>query len=268
MKHVRTVTKSVNPENFVHWTLPALHGALDYFFRFIYGTENHPAHADEPEEHLKVRLVETGVRHNRWVRYDHTLMVETCPSVDRTGTRVVDGQRGIKINHIWYWTEGFRSRAGRSVEVRIDPWDVRACYVLLANKWHACISKLAGQLRGYSEIEIRYAFDELARKHGVKKKDLSPERIAEWVRVMDARNFDPQLRQQQAETRRIYDRLNMTAVEQRSDSVAVETASPAPLLPKNNTGVPKNTQPGITDVDVAINNRENTSESDDEYDLF
>src|SRR5262249_55485478 len=41
MKHVRTVTKSVRPERFACWTLPALHGGLDYFFRSVYGKEFH-----------------------------------------------------------------------------------------------------------------------------------------------------------------------------------------------------------------------------------
>jgi putative transposase len=214
MKHVRTVTKSVRPENFVSWTLPALHVALEYYFKYIYGTENHPAHGQAPEERLRERLAETGMRCNRLVRYDRTFMIETCPAVTETGTRIVDTQRGVKINHIWYWTDAFRSAVwrGKSVGVRVDPWDVRRCYVLLGNRWHCCLSKLATTLKGCTEIELRYAFDELAKKHGIKKKDLSPERISEWARVLDARNFDPLLRERQAETRRIYDGLGMTHV--------------------------------------------------------
>jgi putative transposase len=214
MKHVRTLTKSVRPENFVSWTLPALHGALEYYFQKIYGTDNHPAHGQPPEERLRARLAETGMRCNRLVRYDRTFMIETCPAVTETGTRIVDSQRGVKINHIWYWTDAFRSAVwrGKSVAVRVDPWDVRRCYVLLGDQWHCCISKLATTLKGCTEIELRYAFSELAKQRGVKKKDLSPERIAEWTRVLDARNFDPLLRSQQAETRRIYDRLGMTDV--------------------------------------------------------
>jgi hypothetical protein len=53
----------------------------------------------------------------------------------------------------------------------------------------------------------------LAKQRGVKKKDLSPERIAEWTRVLDARNFDPLLRLQQVEIRRVYDGLGMTHIQ-------------------------------------------------------
>lgn len=214
MKHVRTVTKSVRPEKFAEWTLTALHGGLDYYFENIYGTEIHPAHGETPIEHFNRRMNETGMRRNRLVCYDRTFMIETCPSPDQTDTRVVDGQRGVKVNHIWYWCEAFRTpnAQGKPLEIRIDPWDVRYIYAFVNNSWYQCRSKLIGILRGYTTLELRYAFDELAKKHGIQKKDLSPERIAEWMRVLDAKNFDPRLKQQQEEARNLYGPLGMTSV--------------------------------------------------------
>jgi len=274
MKHVRTVTKSVNPKNFVKWTLPALHGALDYYFRVLYGTDNHPAHGEGPEQHLLDRLAETGVRRNRWIRYDHTFMIETCPSVDLTGTRIVDIQRGIKINHIWYWADAFRNIGSRQrkVEVRVDPWDVASCYVLLGNHWHKCASKLAILLRGYTEIELRYAFQELVRKHGIKKKDLTPERIAEWARVLDATNFDPRLRIQQAETRLVYDNLGMTAVASvTNDHSDTGDTSSSTIGPPQAVELPTAAAGLQERADSAIYNakeQEDDHESSSEFELF
>jgi len=273
MKHVRTVTKSVRPENFVSWTLPALHGALDYYFRNIYGTEIHPAHGKAPEDYLAARLIETGVRRNRWVRYDNTFMIETCPSVDQTGSRVVDSQRGIKINHVWYWTEAFRNAnwGGKSIDVRIDPWDVRYCYVLLENQWHRCISKLSTYLKGYTEVELRYAFEELAKKHGIKKRELTPERIAEWARVLDARNFDSELRQQQAETRRIYERLNMTQVEVLDPSVtAIENDATTQESVEQQLSIPSGRTVPAQSTLNELPNKNGIEEEDesDEFELF
>jgi hypothetical protein len=54
--------------------------------------------------------------------------------------------------------------------------------------------------------------DELAAKHKIMKKDLSPARIAEWMRVLEASNFDPRLRERQAEARVVYDALGMSNV--------------------------------------------------------
>jgi putative transposase len=275
MKQVRTVTKSVRPENFVSWTLSALHGALDYYFQNIYGTDKHPAHGQAPEERLRARLAETGTRCNRLVRYDRTFMIETCPAVTETGTRIVDIQRGVKINHIWYWTDAFRSAVwrGKSVSVRIDPWDVRRCYVLLGDQWHCCLSKLATKLKGCTEIELRCAFNELAKQRGVKKKDLSPERIAEWTRVLDARNFDPLLRLQQVEIRRVYDGLGMTHIQALEGSqddpgaaitrLASESASSHKVPQRNRAAYD-------TCVTVAVEDPGETGDDDEsgEFELF
>lgn len=215
MRNVRTVTKSVNPKNFVEWTLPALHGALDYYFDNLYGTEIHPAHGEEPVKRFESRMAETGMRLHRIVRFDRRFLIETCPSPEGDGTRSVDGQRGVKINHIWYWTNAFRN-AGlnkKHIDIRIDPWDVRFVYALVKGEWQQCESKLALRLRQYTVIELRYAFEELSKDNNIKKKDLSPERIAEWMRVLDAKKFDDRLREQQKEARILYERLGMTTVE-------------------------------------------------------
>ena len=215
MKHVRTVTKSVNPNNFVEWTLPALHGALDFYFENLYGTENHPAHGEEPVRHFISRMAETGMRMHRLVRYDSLFRIETCPAPDAGGTRVVDGQRGIKINYIWYWSNALitANLHKKPVDVRIDPWDVRFVYALINGRWHKCESKLTLNLRHYTVLELRYAFQELAREYGIAKKDLSPERIAEWTKVLDAKNFDDRLKEQQAEAILVYENLGMTTAD-------------------------------------------------------
>ena len=227
MKYVRTVTKSVNPKNFVEWTLPALHGALDYYFDFLYGTENHPAHGEEPVKHFVSRMAETGMRLHRIVRFDRRFLIETCPAPDASGTRIVDGQRGVKINHIWYWTDAFRGVAldKEPIDIRIDPWDVRFVYALVNDQWQQCVSKLAWRLRQYTVIELRYAFEVLAKENNIKKKDLSPERIAEWMKVLDARNFDDRLKEQQNEARLLYERLGMTTPQACNDSTY------APMMP-------------------------------------
>lgn len=214
MRHVRTVTKSVNPRNFVEWTLPALHGALDYYFDNLYGTEIHPAHGEGPIKRFESRMSETGMRLHRIVRFDRRFLIETCPAPEGNGTRSVDGQRGVKINHIWYWTNAFRDTGlnKKHIDIRIDPWDVRFVYALIKGEWQQCESKLALRLRQYTVIELRYAFEELSRENNIKKKDLSPERIAEWMRVLDAKNFDDRLREQQKEVRILYERLGMTTV--------------------------------------------------------
>ena len=214
MRHVRSVTKSVRPEQFAVWTLPALSGALDYYFRQLYGAEPHPAHHEPPAEHLKRRLAETGLRTQRLISLSREFLIETCPAAEPKGTRCVDGQRGIKISHIWYWTDALRTGwNGREVPVRVDPWDARVCYVQLDGTWHQCTSKLVAALRTLTRVELESYFDEMSRRGGVKKKELTPERIAEWTKVLDASAFDARLRAAQGEQRATWDSLGITAVD-------------------------------------------------------
>lgn len=265
MKHVRTVTKSVRPENFVTWTLPGLHGALDYYFRVIYGEENHPAHGEGPERYLQRRLSETGLRSNRLVRLDRTLLIETCPEVDRTGTRVVDYQRGVKIDHLWYWTDVFRKRSwdGKAVQVRVDPWDARVCYVLLDRDWHQCISKLTASLRGLTRVELEYYYVEMQRRGGVEKRELTPERIAEWTRVFDANAFDPRMRAAISESRIIYDALEISAVEP-VGALGAQTLEVFPNESSSSTSAGNAVDPqhDASDDSAALQSE------GDEYDLF
>ncbi|MBL0210762.1 MAG: DDE-type integrase/transposase/recombinase [Holophagaceae bacterium] len=293
MKHARMTTKSVLPENFVTWTLTALHGAMDFFCKRIYGTEIHPAHGEAPLEHLERRLTETGERRNRLVRYDDTFRIETCPSPQEGDTRVVDGQRGVKITHIWYWNDVLRKPgvAGQPVEVRVDPWDVRVVYVLVGNQWHRCVSKLMGTIRNRTEIELRYAFAELAKKSRIQKKELSPERLAEHLRLLDAKAWDPRLGEQQAEAKTLYGPLGMTLATsdvqatrcegkdealgtkqlgqskarkaQRETATSTATASrtlPAAVKPANPFGVLKTTR--------QVPNETLLKERDDDYEFF
>lgn len=259
MRHVRTVTKSVNPRNFVEWTLPALHGALDFYFDNLYGTEIHPAHGEEPVKRFESRMAETGMRLHRIVRFDRRFLIETCPAPEGDGTRSVDAQRGVKINHIWYWSNAFRD-AGlnkKHIEIRIDPWDVRFVYAQIKGEWQQCESKLALRLRQYTVVELRYAFEELSRENNIKKKDLSPERIAEWIKVLDARNFDNRLREQQKEARTLYERLGMTTVGTPQAHIA---STCVPVIPPSALTIDNTSCPPLDESMIAI--------EEEEYELF
>jgi putative transposase len=227
LKNVRTVTKSVSPQRHAQWTLPSLYGALNKYFQDLYGTELHPAHGQPPELHLQRQLTQTGQRHHRAIRLDRAFLIETCPSVDQCGERKIDVKRGVKVHHLWYWTEAFRgARAQIRVPVRVDPWDARFCYVLLGQLWHRCVCKLAATLRRLTRSELESYFEEMTCKRGVSKRDLTPERIREWMQILDRNAFDKRLQARQAEARLIYDALALTSVE-RMEKEPVAEMSPS-----------------------------------------
>lgn len=213
LKNPRSLTKSVLPENFACWTLFKLHGALEYFYHKVYGSDPHSAHGEAPLEHFERRMKETGERWVRMVRFDHLFCIESCPSPKDSATRLVL-QRGIKVSYLWFWNPVF-ARADvkkKSLEVRIDPWDPGTAYALLGNEWLQCVSSAGREVSRYTEVERRYAMQEIVKKHGGRQKEMTPERAAEWLHAFDPKNFDPKLSEQQAEMRALYADLGMTVV--------------------------------------------------------
>ena len=124
----------------------------------------------------------------------------------------MDGQRGVKISYLWYWNRILvrPDLRKKEVEVRVDPWDPGIAYVLIGNEWHQCLSKVQPMLARYTEVERRYALEEIAKKHGGRLQHLTPERIAEWLHAFDPKHFDPKLAEQQGELRTLYADLDMT----------------------------------------------------------
>ncbi|MFZ4876633.1 integrase catalytic domain-containing protein [Janthinobacterium sp. Mn2066] len=214
MKKNRAITKLVNPKNFVEWTLPALHGALDMYFSELYGTKPHPAHGEEPVAHLKKTLAETGARNHTHVKLDRLFLIETCPSVDDE-TRIVDIQRGVKVQHYYYWHDGFKGLKSkqRKVLVRPDPWDPRYCYVLIDSTWHTARSKLVGELRRCTALELQYAVAETSKKFLTKGQKLTPELLKKWTYVAVASNFDARLAAESEEMRYLYEPMGIGSIE-------------------------------------------------------
>ncbi len=212
LKSPRSVTKSVLPENFAAWTLPQLHGALDKFFFEVYGKTAHLAHGEAPSEHFKRRMLETGERLHRLVRFDENFRIETCPPPSDRPTRIVDGQRGIKVNHIWFWNDVLAGPDLRkqSVQVRMDPWDPGTAFVLVKDKWVICKSKLQHLLSRYTEVERRYVFEELAALMGGQIKKVDDQRLEEWLQILDPKKINVQMAERQEQSKNLYGSMDMT----------------------------------------------------------
>ena len=211
MKNPRSLTKAVLPETFAAWTLPQLHGALEMFFFRLYGTSEHPAHGNTPEDYFKRRLAETGERQHRLVRFDDLFRIETCPPPYDRPTRVVDPQRGIKIRNLYFWNEIFQrpDLKKKELQVRMDPWDPGTAYALAKGQWVICVSKFQPELSKYTELERRYLFDEIAKRSGGRVGSLPPHRMREWVSVLEPNNFDSGLADRQGQSKALYGALGM-----------------------------------------------------------
>ncbi len=212
MKNPRSLTKAVLPENLAAWDLTRLHGAFEKFFFTLYGTREHPAHGNTPEEYFRRRLDETGERKHRLVRFDDLFRIETCPPPYDSPTRVVDHKRGIKIRNLYFWNDIFRrpDLKNKELQVRMDPWDPGTAYALAKGQWVICVSKIQPMLSKYTELERRYLFEEIAKRSGGRVGSLAPHRLREWVSILDPKNFDPYLSDRQEEVKALYGALGMT----------------------------------------------------------
>lgn len=168
LQKIRTVTRSVDPVRADHLSFPQLHGILEYFFFDQYNKRIHPAHDHTPDEYMRKRFAETGLRQERRVPFSQRFLIETCVPPARGTTRDIDCQMGIKIGHIHYWADEFADRGlkQKKVEVRIDMWDVSVVWASIDGVWVKCVSKLLAQFRRLTSIELRYAFDYVRKRLG------------------------------------------------------------------------------------------------------
>jgi putative transposase len=158
------------------------------FWRPIYMRYTIAPSTQRLEEHrvkrLKPGLGQTCHRASRIIPYDREFIVYTLPTT-RTGTAKVDSTRGIKLNYLYYWCQGFDNPNVQThwVDVRYDPFDASRAYAFVNGQWLDCWSEYRHAFQGRSEREIILATQEL-RKQSRNQRQCSPvtaKRLAELL---------------------------------------------------------------------------------------
>jgi putative transposase len=189
MRNVRQVTKSVNPKGLAIWSLTELHDRICEYLYEIYDTSDHPALGQSPREAFLARLAETGERQQRMIPYDEEFLIFTMPTTIKGTAKVVIGS-GVKIHHVYYWSEAFRDPEvqGQQVAVRFDPFDVGVAYAYVRRQWVQCHSEYYAVLKGRSEREIMLATQEMhqrCHKHSAAFA-VSARQLAEFLQSVEA----------------------------------------------------------------------------------
>ncbi|MGF6837903.1 putative transposase [Paraburkholderia youngii] len=220
MRHVRTVTREIDPAHADHLSFAQLHGLLEYFFFVEYNRQRrHPAHDHTPEEYMHKRFIQTGRRLTRIRPYDERFMIQTCIPVSRGGTRVFDAQRGIRIGPLYYWPDDPSEPGDRSYRyghgpfpVLIDMWDVSIAYACIdGHNWIRFVSKLLMRYRQLTSIELRYALYEVRLRLRAAPDDT-------FESVLDdvlADHYLPPIADATGATRRIYGESRLAALSDR-----------------------------------------------------
>ena len=164
-RNVRQVTKAVDPKQHAIWPLPRLYERMGEYLYEIYDTIQHPALGLSPREAYASGLAATGQRPQRQIAYDQDFLIWILPTTPK-GTAKVSPGRGVKLNHVFYWSDALRDPTieGQQVAVRYDPFDAGIAYAYVGQRWVQCISEHYSSLRGKSERELMLATTELRRR--------------------------------------------------------------------------------------------------------
>jgi putative transposase len=183
-KNVRQVTASVDPKNHAVWTLEFLHNRLCEWVYEFYDITMHPALGQSPRDCFTLGLERSGNRPHRQIPYDEEFRMMTLPTTAK-GTALVNVGKGVKINHLHYWSPVFRDPVVErtSVPARYDPYDAGTAFAYVGNRWVACYSEHFSLFHGRSEREMMIAAAELHKRHRDHSRQfkLTARRLADFV---------------------------------------------------------------------------------------
>jgi transposase InsO family protein len=188
-RNVRQVTKAVDPRELATWTLAELHTRLSEYLFEVYDTIDHPALGRSPREAFQAGFEASGIRAERLIPYDQEFLMATLPATPKGTAKIAPG-RGVKINHIYYWSGSFQSPAveNQQVPIRYDPFDAATAYAFIERRWVRCHSEYYTALHGHSEKEIMIASNELRRRQQSHSQGLviTAKKLAGFLQSVEA----------------------------------------------------------------------------------
>jgi putative transposase len=141
------------------------------------------------------------------IPYDQEFLMATLPATPKGTAKVTPG-RGVKINHIYYWSGSFQSPAVESqqVPIRYDPFDAGTAFAFVERRWVRCHSEYYTVLHGHSEKELMIASNELRRRQQSHSRGLviTAKKLAGFLRSVEADELimAQRLRDQEAQATR------------------------------------------------------------------
>jgi hypothetical protein len=154
----------------------------------IYDTIEHQALSQSPREAFEMGMRKGGERLHKLIPYDESFRMFTLPAT-RKGTAKVHPQLGVKINHIYYWADAFRSPeiSGSQVPVRYDPFDAGIAYAYIKRHWVQCVSEHHSIFDGRSEREIQIATEILRKQRKLHNQQfiVTARKLADFLRSVE-----------------------------------------------------------------------------------
>jgi transposase InsO family protein len=189
MRNVRQVTKSVNPKGLAVWTLDKLYEYLCEYLYEVYDKVVHPSLGVTPREAFAAGMVRGGERLHKQIPYNEEFRLFTLPTT-RNGMAKVQSTNGVKINHIYYWSDSFRHPEveGTRIPIRFDPWDMGHAFAFVQGQWIECISEQYAVFHNRSEREVMLATQQLRQRHKTNRQkfDATALKLARFLESAEA----------------------------------------------------------------------------------
>ncbi|WP_334173566.1 hypothetical protein [Sinomonas sp.] len=206
LQHGRTMTKAVDPKAQACWTLERLWTYLCTWAYEVYDTLEHPALGQSPREAFTAGLLQSGQRPQRLIADDEDFRMLTLPTT-RKGTATLQPRLGVKINHLYYWSDAFLIPVieGTQVPIRFDPFNAGLAYAFVGGRWVRCISEYHAAFTGRSEREIQLATAEVRRRrqrHGQQLR-ITARALADFLVSLEAEEVLLEQRLRDAEAKNI-----------------------------------------------------------------
>jgi len=223
-RNVRQVTKSVNPKGMATWPLGNLYDRICEYAYEVYDTIAHPALGETPRNTFIEGIARTGKRPHRYIPYDDDFLMWTLPTTP-LGTAKLVATRGIKIHHIFYWSDTFRNPEldGTRMPVRYDPFEVGTAYAFVGKRWVRCYSEYYSVFHGRSEKELMIATKELRalKSSHSQQFSISAKKLADFLESVEAEEAMLVQRLRDAEGRKVFEKINGTAISPNAEELAL-----------------------------------------------
>jgi putative transposase len=214
MKDPRMVSTSHHADKHITWTLPGLHGAIEYYLFDMHAKRIHQRFGMSPNDYEKRLILECGARDHVIVRFDETFKLLTSPHSGRAD-RKIDRQRGVFVDGFWYWHDKLAlATPGELAVVRVELWRARIVYVLFRDNWYIAQARDGGVLEGRyrHEFELQQREETRARRTAAQKDKVSAANSKKRTLLWDNVVWDPRQREELSEMYALYERLGMTEV--------------------------------------------------------
>lgn len=208
----RLITKSVDPFRRAEWTLLGAYKAIEKYLFEVRPNRVHPVLGVTPNEFEATSRDQTGHREFRMFTLDENMMLMTCPHPKRARRKVIRG-RGVNVNGIYYRHVALdRVRPGKSVEVRVEPYNASVVYVKAGDRWVAATGNSSRWLGQRTHYEVEFALSEAERimRLNAKRDGVSVKSLKHKMLPLRPQDFDERVALQQAEQCALDQALGMT----------------------------------------------------------